>query len=90
MSSVEERKVGSTEILTLALFPNCLCSRALPKFLEGLVTLRNKFPVVERILMSDADVSDAFRNVQVDPDQARNVRYTVGDLVVIDFRSTFG
>ena len=36
--------------------------------------------------MSKADVSDAFRNVSVDPDQAHDLNYTVGDLVVIDFR----
>jgi len=69
--------------------PQCLCAHALPKFLDELVTLRNKFPV-EKILMSKADVSDAFRNVRVDPDQAPNFCYTVGDLVVIDFRLTFG
>ena len=40
--------------------------------------------------MSKADVSDAFRNVPVDPDQAHNFWYTVGDLVVINFRLTFG
>ena len=69
MSSVEERKVGSTEKLTLALFPNCLCARALPTFLDELVTLTKKLPV-ERILMSKADVSDAYRNVWVDPDRS--------------------
>ena len=69
--------MGSTEILTLALFPNCLCARALPKFLDDVVTLRKKFPV-EKILTSKADVSDAFRNVRVDPDRAHNICYTVG------------
>ena len=54
-----------------------------------LVTLRKKLPV-KRILMSKADASDAFRNVRVDPDEARNFCYTVGELVVIDFRLTFG
>ena len=38
MSCVEETKVGSTETLTLALFPNCLCARALPTCLDELVT----------------------------------------------------
>ena len=69
--------------------PRCLCATALPKFLEELVSLRQKYPA-ERILMSKADVSDAFRNVRVHPDQAHNLCYTVGDLVVIDFRLTFG
>ena len=41
--------------------PQCLCAEALPKFLDELVTLRKKFPE-KRILMSKADVSDAFRN----------------------------
>ena len=40
--------------------------------------------------MSKAGVSGAFRNVRGDPDQAHNLCYTVGDLVVIDFRLTFG
>ena len=69
--------------------PQCLCAHALPKFLDELVALRMKFPV-ERILKSKVDVADAFRNVRVDPDQARNVGYTVEDLVAIDFRLTFG
>ena len=41
-------------------------------------------------MMSKADVSDAFRDVRVDPDKAHKFRYTVGELVVIDFRLTFG
>ena len=40
--------------------------------------------------MSKADVSDAFRNVRVDSDQAHNCCYSVGDLVVVDVRLTFG
>ena len=39
--------------------PQCLCAEALPCFLDELVTLRNKFPE-NRILMSKADVSNAF------------------------------
>ena len=69
--------------------PQCLCAHALPKFIDELVALRKNFPV-ERILMSKADVAGAFRNVRVDPDRAHNFCYTVGDLVVIDFRLTFG
>ena len=34
--------------------PQCLCAKALPKFLDELVTLRNKFPE-KRILMTKAD-----------------------------------
>ena len=66
-----------------------MCAEALPKFLTELVSLRRKNPD-QRILMSKADVSDAFRNVRVDPDEAHNFCYTVGELVVIDFRLTFG
>ena len=62
----------------------CLYAHALPKFSDLLVVLRKIFPV-ERILMSKADVADAFRNVRVQPDQAHNSCYTVGDLVVIDY-----
>ena len=69
--------------------PRCLCAHALPKVFYELVTPRKKFPV-ERILMSQADKSDAIRNQRVDPDQAHNFCYTVGDLVVIKFRLTFG
>ena len=42
------------------------------------------------ILMSKADVSDAFRNVRTDPDEAHNFCSTVEELVAIDFRLTFG
>ena len=40
--------------------------------------------------MSKADVSGAFRNVRIDPDEAHNFFRTVGDQLVIDFRLTFG
>ena len=40
--------------------------------------------------MSKVDVSDAFRDVRVDPDKTHRFCYAVGELVVIDFRSTFG
>ena len=69
--------------------PQCLCAEALPKLLAELVSLRIKFPT-KRILMSKADVSDAFRNVRIDPDEAHNFCYMVGELIVIDFRLTFG
>ena len=36
--------------------------------------------------MSKADVSDALRNVRVDPDKVHSICYTVGDLVVTDYR----
>ena len=40
--------------------------------------------------MSKADVSDALRNVRVDPDKVYNFCHTVGELVVFGFRLTFG
>ena len=40
--------------------------------------------------MRKADVSDAFRNVRMDPAKAHKFSYAVGDLVVIDFRLAFG
>ena len=68
--------------------PLCVCEVALPKVLAELVSLRNTYPN-KRILMSKADVSDAFQNVRIDPGKAHNFCYTVGDLLVIDFRLTF-
>ena len=77
---------GDTDPYTV---PQCQCAEALPKFLDELATLRKKFRK-KRIPMSKANVSGTFRNVRVDPDKARNFWYTVGELVVIDFRCTFG
>lgn len=37
-----------------------------------------------------ACVYDALRNVSVDPDQAQNFCYVVGDFLVADLRLTFG
>lgn len=51
--------------------PRCLCAEALPKSLTALAILRKIYPN-ERILMGKVDVSDAFRNVRVDPDEAHN------------------
>ena len=51
--------------------------------------LRGKHPN-KRILVSKPDVSDAFRNLREDPVQAHSVGYVVRDLMVIDFRLTFG
>lgn len=66
-----------------------LCAEALPKFLAELASLRKTYPT-ERILMSKAGVSDAFWNVTRDPDEVHHFCYTVGELVIIDFRLTFG
>ena len=40
--------------------------------------------------MATTDVNEAYRNVKIGPNQAHNFCYTVGDLVFIDFRLTFG
>ena len=58
-------------------------------FQDELVTVRNNFPE-NRILMRKVNVSGAFRKVRVDQDKAYIFCYTVGELVVINFRSTFG
>ena len=69
--------------------PPSLCAEALPQFLTELVSLRATHPKL-RILMATTDVNDAYRNVRVDPDQAHNFCYVVDNLIVIDFRLTFG
>ena len=43
-----------------------------------------------RLLMATTNVNDAYRNVRIDPNQVHDFCYTVGDLVLIDFRLTFG
>ena len=40
--------------------------------------------------MSNADVSDAFRNVRIAPDQSKKFCYFLGDVLVADSRLTFG
>ena len=62
-------KVGLNADTDTDTIPQSLCAEALPKFLTELVSLREKYPN-QRILMSKADVSDAFRNVRADPDEA--------------------
>ena len=69
--------------------PPCLCVEALPTLLIVLTDLRIRFPNL-RILLAKADVTDAFRNVRVAPDQAQNVCCMVDDGLVANFRLTFG
>ena len=66
-----------------------LCAEVLPEFLTELASLRAENSKL-RLLMATTDVTDAYRNVRIDPNQPHNSCYTVGDLVVIDFRLTFG
>ena len=69
--------------------PPCLCGEALPALLNVLTDLRIRFPI-RRILLAKADVTEAFRNIRVAPDQAQNFCYTVDNVLVADFRLTFG
>ena len=69
--------------------PKCLCGDALPALLKALTDLRIRFPN-RRILLAKADVTDAFRNVRIAPHQAQNFCYVVDDVLVSDFRLTFG
>ena len=69
--------------------PPSLFAKALPEFLKELVSLRAENPKL-RLLMATINVNDVYRNVRIDPNQAHSFCYTVGDLVVIDFRLTFG
>ena len=69
--------------------PPCLCGEALPALLNVLTDLRIRFPNY-RILLAKADVTEMFRNVRVAPDQAQHFCYMVDDVIVADFRLTFG
>ena len=69
--------------------PKCLCGDALPALLKALTDLRIRFPH-SRILLAKADVTDAFRNVRIAPHQAQNFCYVIDDVLVSDFRLTFG
>ena len=69
--------------------PPSLCAEALPKFLTEPVSLREETPKL-CLLMATTDVNDAYRNVRIDTNQAHNFCYTVGVLVVIEFRLTSG
>ena len=65
-----------------------MCAETLSEFLTVLVSLRAENPKL-CLLMATTDVSDAYRNVRIDPNQVHNVCYTIGGLAVIDFRLTF-
>ena len=68
--------------------PPCLYGEALPTLLNVLTDLRIRFPNL-RILLAKADVTDAFENVRVAPDQAQRFCYMVDDVSVADFWLTF-
>ena len=69
--------------------PSCLCDGALPGSLTPLVSLRAKCPKL-RLLMATTEVNDYVRNVRIYPDQPHNFGYTLGNLLVVDFRLPFG
>ena len=75
---------GLSEKTDVNSVPPSLCAEVLPEFLTELASLRAENPKL-RLLMATTDVTDAYRNVRIDPNQAHNFCYTVGDLVVIDF-----
>ena len=54
--------------------PRCLCDEALPKLLAKNTKLRIKYPL-KRVLVSKADVSDAFKNVRIA--QSMQTRYVM-------------
>lgn len=43
-----------------------------------------------RLVIATTDVNDAYRNVRIALDDAHNFYSTVGELIVVDFWSTFG
>ena len=66
-----------------------LCAEKIPALLPDITHLRVKWPD-KRILVSTADVNNAYRNIGISPDDAQIVWYTIGDVLVADFRLTFG
>ena len=88
-STVRGEKGGLNRDTISEEVPPCLCGEALPALLNVLPDLRIRFPN-RRILLAKADVTEAFRNVRVAPDQAQNFCYMVDDVLVADFRLTFG
>ena len=83
-------KIGANADTDHGAVPRWLCAKALPKFLKEIVRLRKSFPTT-RVLMSKTNVSDAFRNVRVNPySLAQKLCYLVRDLKVTDFRLTLG
>ena len=69
--------------------PKWLCGQALQTLLQALTDLPIRFPQ-RRFLLAKAHVTDAFRNVRVPPHRAQNFCYIVDDVLVLDFRLTFG
>ena len=88
-STVRGEKGGLNRDTISEEVPPCLCGEALPPLLNVLTDLRIRFPN-RRILLAKEDVTAAFRNVRVAPDQAQTFCYMVDDVLVADFRLTFG
>ena len=66
-----------------------MCGEALPTLLNVLTDLRIRCPNC-RILLAKANVTEAFRNVRVTPDQGQTFCYMLDDVLVADFWLTFG
>ena len=69
--------------------PRCFYGKAPPECLVEITSLRVKYPD-KRLLIPNADVSDAFRNVRMAPDQAQTLCIVLGDVLVADVRLTLG
>ena len=88
-STVRGEKGGLNRDAVSEEVPSCLCRVTLPALLNVLTDLRIRFPN-RHILLAKADVTEAFRNVRVAPDQAQFFCYIVDDVLVADFWLTFG
>ena len=66
VDAARREKGGLTRDMQTEDVPKCLCGDALP---SALTDLRLRFPHL-RILLAEADATDAFRNVRVSPRQA--------------------
>ena len=64
-----EKKEELNRDTDLDTVPQCVWALALPTFLAPFVKFTKKIPE-KRILLSEAAVPDAFRNVRVDPNDA--------------------
>ena len=70
--------------------PLCLCGEVLPALLNVLTDLRIRFTNRRILLLAKSEVTEAFGNVRVAPDQAPIFCYMVDDVLVANFWLTFG
>lgn len=67
----------------------CLCAETTPTLLSEITSQRAKWPD-KGILLATADVNNAYRNFRVAANHPHEFCSTLGDIVVADFRLTFG